>query len=89
LGWFGKKGSRATELRVAVREIERDGTPVYKLTIDSSLCVGCGDCARACRFEIIMMVKERARVTGNLTLCTGCEVCVAVCDRGGLTLEEC
>jgi len=89
LGWFSRKGSQAAAVSVAVREGERDGKPLYELTIDGALCEGCGDCARVCRFEIIMMVKERARVTGDMTLCNGCEVCVAVCERGGITLEEC
>ncbi|MDP2234647.1 MAG: RnfABCDGE type electron transport complex subunit B [Actinomycetota bacterium] len=44
-------------------------------------CLGYGDCARACPFGAIVMDKRGLPVI-DLSLCTGCEVCVHECPRG-------
>lgn len=48
-------------------------------------CLGYGDCARACPFNAITM-DARGLPVVDLDKCTGCEVCVAECPRGGITL---
>jgi len=73
---------------VADPEVEGNGKPMYVVTIDDTMCEGCGDCAHLCPYEIITIVKEKAVVTGDSTLCTGCESCVVVCEPGGITLDE-
>jgi Na+-translocating ferredoxin:NAD+ oxidoreductase RNF subunit RnfB len=48
-------------------------------------CLGYGDCAAACPFGAITM-DSRGLPVIDLDLCTGCEVCVHECPRGGAGL---
>jgi Na+-translocating ferredoxin:NAD+ oxidoreductase RNF subunit RnfB len=48
-------------------------------------CLGYGDCAAACPFGAITM-DARGLPVIDLDLCTGCEVCVRECPRGGAGL---
>ncbi len=48
-------------------------------------CFGYGDCAAACPFDAITL-DARGLPVLDLALCTGCEVCVVECPRGGMHL---
>lgn len=49
-------------------------------------CVGCGACAKACRFGAIFAIGRSVVV--NDKLCKGCGRCVAVCPAGALAESE-
>jgi ferredoxin len=51
--------------------------------VDESLCIGCGECAKACSFDAIA-VHDLASVDG--VRCVGCGVCVLVCPADALSL---
>ncbi len=61
---------------------------MYLVTIDNEHCDGCGQCATSCPSQIISMVEGRAQVTGDASECLGCESCVIVCARGGVSVQE-
>lgn len=46
-----------------------------RLTVDSSLCKGCGACA-ALGCSAIVLEGKKVRITG---MCNGCEACVGIC----------
>lgn len=54
------------------------------ITIDTSLCVGCGACVADCLSRAIEVVDGHARVIKNCFLCGHC---VAVCPTGAVSLE--
>ena len=55
-----------------------------KAVIDPALCVGCGACARHCRFDAL---KEQDGVYAvNEFSCEGCGVCAQVCPAGAVKL---
>ncbi len=50
--------------------------------IDDNICVGCGDCERACRFGAINRV-------GIIPYsCEGCGYCARVCPAGAITMQD-
>lgn len=59
---------------------------MFLVSIDAELCVGCGECAKACPAQIIKMEEDKAQVVGDD--CLGCESCVAVCGVGAVKVEE-
>jgi NAD-dependent dihydropyrimidine dehydrogenase PreA subunit len=61
---------------------------VFVVTIETDVCIGCGECVAACPAQIIAMVQEQAAVTGDLAECLGCESCVIICEQQGITLQE-
>ena len=46
-------------------------------TVDGELCIGCGECNIACRYEAIELSDDVARV--NHLRCEGCRACSVVC----------
>ena len=58
------------------------------LTIDSRLCIGCGECALDCPTEIIEMDKEQPFVAPEkVENCIQCQHCLAVCPTSALSLH--
>ncbi len=55
-----------------------------KAVIDPEKCVGCGLCARYCRFDALEEHDGRWQVRD--TACEGCGVCVHVCPQGAVSL---
>jgi ferredoxin len=67
------------------------GTPMlaasgYVCQVDTSLCIGCGDCAAYCQFGALSLVGSTSTV--NLEACMGCGVCVDKCEQGALALQR-
>jgi len=54
------------------------------MSIDESLCVGCGACARACPTDAIILSFGKAEV--DLTRCADCELCLQVCPTQAIRL---
>jgi Na+-translocating ferredoxin:NAD+ oxidoreductase subunit B len=52
-------------------------------TVDSQLCVLCGDCIERCQFNALSM-EETLNI--DTRRCTGCGVCVLTCQEGALQL---
>jgi Fe-S-cluster-containing hydrogenase component 2 len=59
---------------------------MFVVTIDSDVCVGCGECARACPAQILTMANDKAQVDGDD--CMGCQSCVLVCPAGAIKVDE-
>lgn len=55
-----------------------------KASIDPDSCVGCGDCARHCRFDAIQRQGSICQV--DEYACEGCGVCVRVCPQDAISL---
>lgn len=57
-----------------------------KAKVARSRCIGCGECARTCRFNAIVLQDEKAFV--NTTFCEGCAACTYVCPTKCISLEQ-
>jgi len=64
-----------------------------KATILPEKCVGCGECARLCRFEAVLfdgpandVIARTYRV--DPAACEGCGVCARYCPAGAIILQE-
>ncbi|MDR1283413.1 MAG: 4Fe-4S binding protein, partial [Opitutaceae bacterium] len=53
---------------------------LFRLTIERSACVRCGDCLRACKAQCIDLRKQEI----DFSRCVGCYDCVSACDEGGI-----
>ncbi|HJH30037.1 MAG TPA: 4Fe-4S dicluster domain-containing protein [Methanosarcinaceae archaeon] len=60
-----------------------DFTGLDVASIDESLCIKCGKCKDACRFDAI-----RDDITINIYECEGCGVCEYVCPEDAVSLIE-
>ena len=54
-----------------------------KIIIDN--CVGCGICIKACPFDALELVDDKAVVNDN---CTLCGICISTCKFDALELPE-
>lgn len=54
--------------------------------VRQEICVGCGECARHCRFSAIRMKGQKAEVMGEK--CEGCGVCDLVCPVGAIEMVQ-
>ncbi|MDR1192815.1 MAG: 4Fe-4S dicluster domain-containing protein [Peptococcaceae bacterium] len=61
------------------------------VVLDNEFCIGCGNCARVCRYDAVRFRGGRA------FKCDGCAervrrgqkpVCAAVCSQGAITLDD-
>ena len=64
---------------------------MVKVTINESLCKGCGLCVRACPKGIIELSKTKgyhpAEVT-NMEACVGCTSCARTCPDVVIRIEK-
>jgi len=54
-----------------------------KLKIDTSICIGCGKCAKLCPMNNVTLANQKA-IAGNK--CTMCYRCVNSCPKNAITL---
>ena len=66
-----------------------------KITVDESVCKGCGLCANACPLKIISLDTGRLNLKGyhpsrlmEPGRCTGCASCAAMCPDTAITVEK-
>ena len=57
-----------------------------KAVIDSGKCIGCGLCARHCRFDALTETDGIYQV--NEYACEGCGVCAYVCPQGAVQMVQ-
>ncbi len=53
-------------------------------TIDTEVCIGCGECVRVCPQDTISMQNKKACITGDNSLT--CDHCRAACVSGAVTV---
>jgi len=56
-----------------------------EIKLDSSKCVGCGECVEICPFNARKIVE--GKTTMKPQLCIGCGRCVSACPNGALSSE--
>jgi len=58
--------------------------------VDEDLCSRCGDCAKACCFEVIEQVEGKLpQIRADREfLCNRCQQCLAVCPRGAVSIHS-
>jgi len=64
------------------REIGSDVVTIPIPEVDESLCDGCGECGRLCRYHAIVSFGSSPLVFPEL--CHGCGGCALVCHRGAI-----
>ena len=72
-------------------QAHRNGTPMlassgYIISVESSICIGCGSCEEFCQFGAIQICVDVAVV--DVDACMGCGVCEDKCDQGALSLNR-
>ncbi len=60
---------------------------MYRITINSEKCVGCGECVDICPVEVYELQDEKS-VAVNEEDCMGCDSCVEVCEEDAIKIEE-
>jgi len=53
--------------------------------VDEEICVGCGNCERACSYEAVKVDSARRKAVVNAALCEGCGACAVSCPSGAMT----
>jgi MinD superfamily P-loop ATPase len=63
-----------------------------KYRIDEHSCTGCGDCARACRFDAIHPLSDRGSDAKRYRIealdCEGCGLCSHICPVRAITSQD-
>jgi len=66
-----------------------------KITINNTLCKGCGLCVDACPKKILQMSKTHINQMGYFTVedldpakCTGCAACAIMCPDIAIEVEK-
>ena len=62
---------------------ERKPVEVMKPVWDATLCTGCGECAEACRYNAIAVIKNKVLIFNEL--CHSCGVCSYICPENALS----
>lgn len=55
-------------------------------TVNPEICVGCGECAKACPFQAMEMIGEEKKQKAQVitAACKGCGVCAGACPTGAV-----
>ncbi|WP_320128267.1 ATP-binding protein [uncultured Sphaerochaeta sp.] len=56
-----------------------------KAKIDEKICIDCGKCMAACRFDAI---HRKERYTVDSLTCEGCKTCTLVCPVSAISMQE-
>lgn len=64
---------------------KQESVDAEKPVFDLNKCIGCGKCARKCRYNAIAVVKGKPLVFEDL--CHSCGVCGAICPHDAITLK--
>ena len=56
------------------------------ITIDETLCNGCGDCIPGCPEGALQIIDGKARLVGDL-FCDGLGACIGTCPQGAISVE--
>lgn len=59
---------------------------MFMVTVESELCIGCEECAKACPARIF--VVESGKAIASNDECLGCQSCATVCPVGAITVDE-
>lgn len=66
-----------------------------KITIDETVCKGCGMCVNACPKKLLVLAKDRINSKGyhpasmtDQAQCTGCTSCALMCPDCAITVER-
>jgi MinD superfamily P-loop ATPase len=60
----------------------KDSVDVYIPKVDNAKCTHCGECAKACQFNAIVVSKQSVIVFKHL--CHACEACLIACKYGAI-----
>ncbi len=57
--------------------------------IDENLCIGSGECIKACPFNAIFKVEHNGKIVSNINeaVCKGCGICLPVCPNNAIQLS--
>lgn len=58
----------------------------YVAQVDSSHCIGCGECTKYCQFDALSCLDNRTVV--EEAACMGCGICVSKCKQGAISLRR-
>lgn len=56
------------------------------VSIDETLCNGCGDCVPSCQEGALQIIDGKARLISDL-FCDGLGVCIGHCPQGAITID--
>jgi len=64
-----------------------DTTMNLQFQVNKELCIGCGECAADCPFQLIEMQEDMPVISReNEQNCVQCQHCLAVCSTGALSI---
>ena len=76
--------TKLRSIKQRIKDMEEGTIPSeLKAIINPELCIGCGKCVKACKYEAIT-VGEVAAV--DKELCTGCGHCLEKCREGAISM---
>lgn len=68
---------------------EREFWGGFLADIDPSLCSGCGQCHRVCRFDAVFPNLERdGKFCIDPVACDGCAACQTICPESAITMQR-
>lgn len=68
------------------KPLERDFFGLQKAEINQNICIACGDCKNACRFDAISCIDNVYKVSEYS--CEGCSVCEFVCPVNAISMHD-
>ncbi|MHC1729047.1 MAG: ATP-binding protein [Syntrophobacteraceae bacterium] len=60
----------------------------FHAQVDTSLCDGCGACAKRCQVGAVGVAAKKQPAAVNLDRCIGCGLCVPICPQKAMSLME-